>query len=673
MVVVIGGLLLVRPDALTASAAPAAPDGLTAIATSGSRIDLSWNDNSTDEKGFKLQRRISGGRWRAIWLPRNRTSFADTGLAAGTYCHRIRSYNAAGQSTYTVSSPSCVILGGGGFPPPPSGAPAAPASVTATEVSASRIDLSWTDGSGNEKGFKLQRQANGGRWQAIWLPRNATGFSDRGLADGQYCYRIRSYNSSGNSAYVLSQPACITSGTGGPPPSAPSAPSNFAASRVSASEIRLSWSDNSTGEKGLKMQRRTPGGAWQTVWIPKNATVFLDHGLVAATYCYRIRSYNTSGHSVYVFSSPNCVALGSSAGNLGVQQVVSGLAQPVFLTAPTGDDRLFIVEKGGTIRVFEGGAVRSIPFLDISGSIATNGARGLLGLAFAPDYSTSGLFYVNYSDPSGDSAVVRYRVSADRNRADASSAETLLVVAQPFRNHNDGTVAFGLDGYLYVGLGDGGSAGDPGNRAQNDATLLGKILRLDVSGGLGSGYSIPATNPYAGQALPLPEIWSKGWRNPYRFSFDRVFGDMYVGDVGQGSKEEINVEPFGAAGGRNYGWRLMEGSDCFNPSSNCDDGSLTPPVYEYDHTGGGCSVTGGNVYRGAIPEIYGHYFFADYCTRQVFSFVWSAGAGVATFVDRTAAISPVGGFGPIVGFGEDGFGELYIVTFGGTIYKLVSP
>ena len=349
---------------------------------------------------------------------------------------------------------------------------------------------------------------------------------------------------------------------------------------------------------------------------------------------------------------------------LGTQSVVTGLASPVFLTAPRGDVRLFVVEQGGTIRIVEGGALRGAAFLDISGRVQSGGERGLLGLAFAPDYADSGQFYVNYTDVNGDTIIARYRVGEDPGIADPGSAEILLTIRQPFGNHNGGTLTFGPDELLYIGMGDGGGAGDPGNRAQNDAILLGKMLRIDVSGGPGSGYAIPPSNPFAGQALPLPEIWAKGLRNPYRFSFDRVMGDLYIGDVGQSEREEISVESVGSAGGRNFGWRLMEGSACFNPASGCNDGSLTLPVHDYGHGGGRCSVTGGYVYRGSIASIFGHYFFADFCSGEVISFVWDGAGGITNLTDRTAALAPAGGFQSITGFGEDGFGELYIVQFG---------
>ena len=361
---------------------------------------------------------------------------------------------------------------------------------------------------------------------------------------------------------------------------------------------------------------------------------------------------------------------------LGTVSVARGLDRPLFLTAPGGDERLFIVEQGGTIRIVADGVLLAEAFLDIGELVSCCGERGLLGLAFPVDYAASGLFYVNYTDLDGATVIARYRSSAGPDVAAAESGEILLTIGQPFGNHNGGTLVFGLDGFLYIGMGDGGGVGDPGNRAQNDATLLGKMLRIDVGGGLGSGYTIPPSNPFAGGLLPLPEIWAKGLRNPYRFSFDRVMGDIYVGDVGQGSREEISVEPFLDPGGRNYGWRLMQGFLCFNPGNDCNDGTLTLPVHDYSHDGGRCSVTGGYVYRGAIAEIFGHYFFADFCSAEVFSFVWDGGGGNTDLTDRTQQLAPPGGFSGITSFGEDGFGELYIVQFGsgangGEVFRVV--
>lgn len=361
-----------------------------------------------------------------------------------------------------------------------------------------------------------------------------------------------------------------------------------------------------------------------------------------------------------------------SRAQLTAAPVVTDLSRPVSLTAPPGDDRLFIVELGGTIRVTDRDGTARGTFLDLTGAVSTGSERGLLGLAFAPDYATSGRFYVSYTDGNGDSQLMRYRVGGDPDRADPASATRVLTVAQPASNHNGGDLAFGPDGMLYFGLGDGGGSGDLDNNAQNDQSLLGKLLRLDVSGN--GGYTIPPDNPFVGQA-PRDEIWAKGLRNPWRWSFDRSTGDLYLADVGQGAWEELNVQPAGAAGGRNYGWRLMEGDACYNPSSGCDPGGLTGPVFAYAHSGDapvGCSITGGFVYRGAaIPAVAGQYFFADFCTARLWSVTWDGAGGATGFHDWTDVAAPAGGFGAIAGFGQDGRGELYVLDYGtGIAYRL---
>jgi glucose/arabinose dehydrogenase len=360
-------------------------------------------------------------------------------------------------------------------------------------------------------------------------------------------------------------------------------------------------------------------------------------------------------------------------------RVAAGLSQPIYVTAPANDGRLFIVEQGGLIRVVSGGVLLPTPFLDVTSLVISTGERGLLGLTFPANYASSGLFYVNYTR-TGDGATViaRYRVSANPNVANAASAEILLTIEQPAANHNGGHLAFGPDGYLYIGMGDGGGGGDPNNHAQRDDSLLGKMLRIDVSGGLGSGYSIPPTNPHVGPGDPPDEIWANGLRNPYRWSFDRATGDMYIGDVGQMTIEEISFQPAGAAA-LNYGWRLMEGAMCFNPDPepNCDNlTGLELPIHEYTHDDGRCSVTGGYVYRGAIPGLQGRYFFADFCTGEIWSFNPTLGA--VDLIEHTAALQPAAGsIGNVGGFGEDGFGELYIVdrapSGNGEVYKIVTP
>ncbi len=370
------------------------------------------------------------------------------------------------------------------------------------------------------------------------------------------------------------------------------------------------------------------------------------------------------------------IALGAAAAPAAAQvattPVISGLHRPLDLTAPAGDSRLFVAERGGTVLVFDHAGAFRDTFLDIRGQVSVSGERGLLGLAFAPDYATSGRFYVSYTDPAGDSQLVRYHVGAGPDRADPASAAPVLTVAQPDNNHNGGDIAFGPDGMLYFGLGDGGSEGDPNNLAQNDQTLLGKMLRLDVSG---SGtYTVPPDNPFVG-AAPRDEIWAKGLRNPWRWSFDRQTGDLYIADVGQSAWEEVDVQPAASTGGENYGWRLMEGDACYNPSSGCNPGGLTMPVFVYSHSSGsptGCAITGGFVYRGsAIPQIQGQYFFADFCTSRLWSVTWDGAGGTTGFHDWTG-VGPAGGFGSIAAFGQDADGELYVLDYNpGVVYRLV--
>jgi len=348
-----------------------------------------------------------------------------------------------------------------------------------------------------------------------------------------------------------------------------------------------------------------------------------------------------------------------------------GLTSPVHVTAPPGDfNRVFIVEQPGRIRIVKNGSPLAVPFLGIEDLVAFGGEQGLFSVAFHPDYASNGFFYVNYTRRAdGATVIARYRVSSDPDVADPASAFVLLTIAQPYANHNGGQLAFGpKDGYLYIGMGDGGSSGDPGNRAQSDTTLLGKLLRIDVNSG--SPYGIPPDNP--GGAW-LPEVWAKGLRNPWRFSFDRLTGDLYIADVGQGQREEIDYVPHGTGGGRNYGWRCMEGDLCTGSTGcSCTDPSLTAPLHVYSHALG-CSVTGGFVYRGPSSALQGTYFFADYCSATIWSFR-VVGGTVSEFTDRTAELTPSSGpaIGSISSFGEDAAGNLYICSLGGRVYAIVA-
>ena len=349
-----------------------------------------------------------------------------------------------------------------------------------------------------------------------------------------------------------------------------------------------------------------------------------------------------------------------------LQEVAAGLSSPLYLTAPVGDlSRLFVVERTGGIRIVKDGVLLAEPFLDLSAKVSLAGEQGLLGMAFYPDYATSGSFVVHYTDLAGNTVLSRFQVSIDPDHADPASERVILTAVQPFSNHNGGQVTFGPDGFLYLGLGDGGASGDPGGRGQNLSEPLGSILRVDVRGG--DPYTVPADNPFVGQPSALPEVWSYGLRNPWRFSFDRSNGDLYIADVGEAQREEINVSPATEAAGRgvNYGWNIMEGTLCF-AGSGCNQSGLTQPVLEYSHNEG-CAVTGGYVYRGsAIPELQGHYFYGDFCRGWVRSFRYTDGA----VTDQTSwpTLSPGG---PVLSFGEDSAGELYVLEAGGRVLRII--
>ena len=386
------------------------------------------------------------------------------------------------------------------------------------------------------------------------------------------------------------------------------------------------------------------------------------------------------------------VVLPSTAAALfRVERIASDLNQPLYVTTAPGDDeRLFVVEKEGQIKVYNHstGAINATPFLDVSSQVSTNSERGLLGLAFHPDYQTNGLFYVNLTNNSGNTEVRQYQVSGDPNLADSGSSTPVLSFSQPFANHNGGWQGFGPDGFLYIATGDGGSGNDPQNNGQDITNnRLGKMLRIDINGDdfavdPNRNYAIPADNPFVG-ATGDDEIWSYGLRNPWRASFDRETGDFYIGDVGQGAREEINVQLASSSGGENYGWRLREGTIATpgGPGGAKPAGAIDP-IYDYNHGSGpvqGNSVTGGYVYRGPVSELNGQYFFGDFTSNNIWSLEFDGsdpsthdGTNFTNFVNRTASFTPnVGSIGSIGSFGEDNQGNLYVVDLGGEIFQVV--
>jgi glucose/arabinose dehydrogenase len=345
--------------------------------------------------------------------------------------------------------------------------------------------------------------------------------------------------------------------------------------------------------------------------------------------------------------------------------VASGLARPVFVAFAPGDSRMFVLEQAGKIRTVQDGRLQPESFLDITALVGCCGERGLLGLAFHPQYAQNRLFFVNYTNKSGNTVIAKYRASGV---ADPDS-EILLTIDQPYSNHNGGMVAFGPDGFLYIGMGDGGAGGDPQNYAQNLDSLLGKILRIDVNGReANKPYAIPKDNPFIGKGRP--EIWSYGWRNPWRFSFDQQTKDLWVADVGQNAWEEVHLQPSGKGGG-NYGWKILEGSRCF--VANCNKEGLILPVIEYSHREGQ-SITGGYRYRGsAIPALSGAYIYADFASGRI----WAANENKQRCSPNSRCIDGSSWSskellraGNISSFGEDPKGELYAVDYSGTVYRL---
>ena len=356
-----------------------------------------------------------------------------------------------------------------------------------------------------------------------------------------------------------------------------------------------------------------------------------------------------------------------------------GLDTPLFLSAPPGDStRLFVVEQGGVIKIINVATQQALPTPFLSLAVNAAGEGGLLGLAFHPNYSANGFFYVNVVNANGDTEIRRYKVSSNPDVADPASVMPVITISQQmpdgsrFSNHKGGWLGFGQDGFLYASLGDGGGGDDPFNRSQNLGTLLGKMLRLNVDvddfpADATRNYGIPSDNPCVGQAGALGEIWSMGLRNPWRPSFDRVSGDLYIADVGQGAREEVNVSTAATGTGRatNYGWKIMEGTICRPPTSGCNTAGIQRPAIEYDHSNG-CSITGGYAYRGtalSVPQ--GTYFYADFCVGFVRSFRYVNG-----LVTEHATWPSLSG-GNITSFGEDAAGELYIVTAAGGLSRIV--
>jgi glucose/arabinose dehydrogenase len=359
---------------------------------------------------------------------------------------------------------------------------------------------------------------------------------------------------------------------------------------------------------------------------------------------------------------PFLLAAPVSAQKLALRPVAANLPG-ITSVVNARDSRLFITLQHGQVMIWDRTQVLPTPFLDVSSLVSCCGEQGLDSIVFHPRYRENGIFFIDYSDHDGNTVVARYHVSSDRNVADPTSATVLMRIPHPFENHYSGEMQFGPDGYLYIGLGDGGSAGDPFNNAQNLGVLLGKIMRIDVDSA--SPYAIPPTNPFVNNAAARPEIWAFGLRNPWRFTFDRENGDLWIADVGQAAWEEVDLQRRTSIGGENYGWRRMEATHCYNPATACDtDDAITMPILEYSHVQNRCSITGGYRYRGSLyPALRGKYLYADYCTGELWAVTegtagqWTSTLMLATQLQPTT-------------FGEDENGELFIGGSNG-VYALV--
>lgn len=384
--------------------------------------------------------------------------------------------------------------------------------------------------------------------------------------------------------------------------------------------------------------------------------------IAASLFCspQRDASADTLRAAATVSAAPAKSSPATQRVTIAMREIARGLNDPVYLTSPPGDARLFVVEQAGRIVILKDGHALSRAFLDITSKVQSGGERGLLSVAFHPQYRTNGFLFVNYTDHNGDTNIERYTVSRDPDVADVNSAHPILKIHQPYSNHNGGLNLFGPDGMLYVGMGDGGSQQDPHSNGQNPNVLLAKLLRINVDR---DTYSTPAANPYA-RGGGRPEVWAIGLRNPWRFAFDAKDGNLYIADVGQDRYEEVNVVPINRAG-VNYGWSVMEGFSCLHGDS-CNQTGLQRPALVYSHSDG-CSITGGFVYRGsAIPQLAGHYFYADYCKSWLRSFKYENGR----VTEQT--VWPVTELPAVASFGVDAVGELYAVSHNGVIYKMVA-
>jgi glucose/arabinose dehydrogenase/subtilisin-like proprotein convertase family protein len=694
--------------------APAAPSNMVADATSQTSVDLQWTDNSNNETGFVVQRSTAGAAFQTIaQLGANTTTYTDGSVVASTtYSYRVNARNNAGASgnsnLASVTTPAVV--------PVPT-RPASASALTATVAGANQVDLSWTDNANNETAFLIGRRTgtSGNYAQIDQVGANVTTYSDTGVQPGtSYQYSVFATNAVGNAGGSNVATANVPAASGtvtatrneNPALAIPDNDAQGATSRLnvtgagSIQSMQITVDIRHTWRGDLVLQLTSPAGTaitlfdvndnddgdnvqgtFPTTLVPNESLSNFNGEEVNGVWSLRV--YDTQGQDLGdIRSWTLTAAVGSSTAPqfgltrrvpvTGLTFPITGAApptslqrvrafpnlsfnQPVFLThAGDGTDRVFVVEKRGVIKVFANNdAVTSAAtFLDIRGPVSAGGENGLLGLAFDPNFAQNQKFYVNYTSNSG-TVIARYRAVAGTNRADPNSAQVILRITQPYGNHNGGMIAFGPDNMLYIGMGDGGSGGDPQGHAQNRRDLLGAMLRINPNNS--TTYTIPSDNPFVNTGGGVRgEIWAYGLRNPWRFSFDRTSGALWAGDVGQNAVEEIDIIERGG----NYGWNHREGNRNYNGGGPA---GMKEPTYAYAQTLGR-SVIGGYVYHGSrVPGLQGIYVYGDYTSGRIWSLKYRNGQ-----VEFNREVTSVN---QLCAFGEDEAGELYAVSHGGNLYK----
>jgi glucose/arabinose dehydrogenase len=657
----------------TTAALPSAPTVTYAVATGPNSVRVGWIDGATNETAYQVKR-YSGGSYSPlpVNLPPNTESATYTDPAMSTASAQVfvvTAINTAGETysdTYIYSAPKVSS----------SGTLSAPTVSSVSAVSATSATVNWVDNASNESGYLVYRLANGTSTLvpgcSITTP-GLTTCTDTGLTAGTYAqFYVYAWNATGTG--FSGAPIVVHTPN---PLGAPVFTSSFG---TASNSLSLNWQDNATDETGYNILEYVNGTLSSVATTAPNETTITLTGLAAESiHVYLVAAirdrpdgtdiaYSTSG--TWATTTAKCVP--DSGTTVALAPFVSGLTLPVGLNSPNGDPRMFVVEQTGKIRLIKNRTLVAAPYLDLGGAtgpVLSGGERGLLGIAFHPQFTSNGKFYVNFTrQPDGATVIAEFTAAPGADMAPISSRRDLMVIGQPFSNHNGGGVEFGNDNKLYIGMGDGGSGGDPQGRAQNNADLLGKMLRIDVDTRTrAKPYGIPSDNPFATSADgvndPRPEIWHKGLRNPFRFTFDRANGDLYIGDVGQAAWEEVDYSQ--RQGGTNWGWNSREGAHCFLPTTGCPVAGLTDPIIEHAASTGWRSITGGQVYRGeCFPNLVGQYFYGDYLLAEMWAFGVVAGAAQN---DRRV-LSAVGS---ITAIHADSAGEMYVVTHDGQVRRIV--